>query len=176
MPQQIDITVSESGDTHKLSGIPDIAWTKFSEAAKKHFPDAGEDAWARFLSEVIVAGSGGADTVTYFMTDVPRDHAEAIEAILRQVGWSWDGFHAYLLRSAFKPSHFRIVSLSDTGKPDFMGTFIATGLKPEVFSNIEKSTGVSFERIMGTILLACSEGTLRFTPDSAFIEPSNGPK
>lgn len=173
MPQSIDITVSESGETHKLSGIPDIAWEKFTAAAKLHFPDAKEDAWARFLSEVIVAGSGGADTVTYFMTDVPRDLAEKMEGRLKQVGWSWDRFHAYLLRSVAEETQFKLISFSDTGKQDHMGTFIATGLKPEVFSKIAQVTGVSFERIMGTILFACSEGTLRFEPDAEFLTPTD---
>lgn len=173
MPQRLDIGVNETGDVHKIDGIPDIAWKKFAAAAKIHFPDAGEDAWARFLSEVIVAGSGGADTVSFFMTDVPREYAEDLANIFDQVRWSWDRFHAYLLRSAHEPGMLRLISLSDTGKQDHMGTFIATGLKRETFDKMEAATGVSFERIMGTLLLACAEGTLTFQPDAKFIEPTN---
>ena len=172
MPQLVEIQVDDDGEVHKLSGIPDVAWERFTKAAKKHFPKAGDDAWAQFLSEVIIAGSGGADTVTYFMTDVPKENAEAMEGMLNNVGWSWDKFHAYMLRAVVQPGQFRLVSFGETGQPDRYGTFIATGLKAETFSKLEAITKVSFERMMATVLLAAAEGTLRFTPDAQFVEPT----
>lgn len=172
MPQSVEIQVHEEGEIHRLTGIPDVAWERFRTAAKKHFPKAGEDAWAQFISEVIVAGSGGADAVTYFMTDVPRENAEAMEKILQNVGWSWDKFHAYLLRAVVQPGQVRLISFGETGQPDRYGTLIATGLKAETFEKLEAITKVSFERMIATILLAAAEGTLRFTPDAQFVEPT----
>jgi hypothetical protein len=172
MPQLVEIQVNEDGETHRLSGIPDVAWERFTKAAEKHFPKAGKDAWAQFLSEVIVAGSGGADAVTYFMTDVPRANAEAMEKLLANVGWSWDKFHAYLLRAVAIDNSCRLIAFGETGQPDRYGTLIITGIKQEAWANLERVSGTSVERLMATFMLAATEGTLRFSPDADFAKPT----
>lgn len=175
MSQSIEIKVSEDGPKHTLEGVPDVAWEKFCAAAKIQFPKEGEDAWAKFLSEVIMSGAGGADTVTYFMTGVPRENASAVADMFGQVGWSWDRFHVYLLKSAVKKGQLHLLSFSAPGDTENFGTFIATGLKPATFTKLQETIGVSFERIMGTLLLAAADGTLTFRPEQQFIEPTNPP-
>lgn len=171
---KLTITVDDgdSGVEHSLSGIPSTAWERFRENAKAHFPKSGDDAWASFLSEVILSVSGGDASVTYFMTDVPRENAEALDAILKQMGFTWDKFHAYLLRSALKEAHTRVIRLVEPNGDIPYGVFIATGLKPELFAKIEQATGKSFEIVLGSILLAAQEGTLQFSPESTFVEPT----
>lgn len=175
MAHKITITVDEDGGglTHSLSGIPAEAWEKFCETAKIEFGRKhGEDAWAAFLSEVIMAASGGDETVTYFMTDVPRDKAEALSAVVGQAGFTWDRLHAYFLHSAPLANHFRIISMinEENPKEHKLGTFVVTGLDPIAFHKIEKATGKSFEQVMGSLLIAATEGTISFAPENEYAE------
>ncbi len=164
------IVVDDGSDGGTIEGIPAEAWDRFKSAAALQFPDAGEDAWARFLSEVVMAGAGGDnDFVTYFMTSVPLEYATALHNILNQVKFSWDKFHAYLLHSAVKNDNFRIVRFHDTGN---MGTFVAVGLDPQLYSKVEEATGKSFEIVMATVLAAAANGTITFSPETTYLEPT----
>lgn len=160
MSKTVTITFNEEGDNLSLDGIPADVWARFKENAKRDFPKAGEDAWAHYLSEIIMGQGGGTkDTKTVFMTDIPTENVEALDGILRQTGRSWDEFHAYLLMAAVRPGQIRLVNMVDPGKANY-GTFIATGLKPEVFANIDKSTGIDFEKVMAAIFDGASQGTI----------------
>src|SRR5258706_187379 len=129
-PREIKVVINEGPDSDTLEGIPPEIWASFKERAKKNFKDRGDDAWAFFLSEVILAVGGGTDEVaSYFMTDVPLANARALEDIFEQANLKWDLFHAYLLTVALKDKHLRIINF--TGK-DF-GTFIATGIPLTAF-------------------------------------------
>lgn len=170
----ITLTIDIDGEKHTIEDIPAEAWGRFKEAAKKQFPKSGDDAWAAFLSEVIVAGSGGdGETVTYFMTDVPVNSAIAMQKALEQIGVdSWDRFHAYLLRAVSIPDMLRIINfiVPEGGSQQF-GTFIATGLDPQTFSKLEEAVkGESFERIMATFLAAARDGTLEFKQDIKLLD------
>ncbi len=164
------IVVDENEDGGTVEGIPAEAWNRFRDAAKRQFPDAGDDAWARFLSEVIMAGAGGDDNfVTYFMTSVPIEYARALHEELNHVQFSWDKFHAYLLHSAVKQGNFRMVRFHDTAN---MGTFIGVGLDPKMFDKVQEVTGKPFEIVMATLFAAASNGTLKFADDNAWLEPT----
>jgi hypothetical protein len=173
--QVITIQIGEDGPKHELSGIPALAWDRFSAAAKLQFPKQGEDAWAAFLSEVIMAISGGDKTVTYFMTGVPAENAAAIHGLLQQIGFTWDRFHAYLLRASVLPNNLRLVNFSrrpeDGDNAQKYGTVIITGIDPVAFSKTEDAVGHSFEQVMGTVLAAAAVGTLTFSAETTFIEP-----
>lgn len=168
MELKVIVDDNEGGGT--IEGIPPEAWARFKNAAKVQFPDAGDDAWARFLSEVIMAGAGGDDKfVTYFMTSVPLEYATALHSILNQVQFSWDKFHAYLLHSAAKQDNFRVVRFHDT---DHMGTFLALGIDPVLYTKVQEATGKSFEIVMATFLAAAANGTLKFSPEATYLEPT----
>ena len=168
--RDITITIQVDGEDHRLEGIPSDVWKSFQEKAKEHFPNSGDDAWASHLSEVIVAT---VSKYSYFMTDVPKENADAIHAILQQVNWNWEQFHVYLLKSAILKDNFRIISFhnKDDKENQSFGTLVATGINPIAFSKLEKTTGHSFEKIMATILIGATEGTLTFDEHTTFIDP-----
>lgn len=166
----VKVIVDDNEESSSIEGIPTEAWLRFKEASKLQFPEAGEDAWARFLSEVIMAGAGGdKNFVTYFMTSVPLKFAESIHAVLDQVKFTWDKFHAYLLHSASKPNNMRVVRFhgEDTG------TFVIAGVDPAAFDKIEKATGRSFENVMATLFAAAADGTITFAPENTYLEPTD---
>lgn len=170
MSKTIKLVIDETDEEVLLSGIPSEAWERFKQAAKKQFPKAGEDAWASFISEVIVAGSGGdTESVTYFMTGVPLENATALHNLLSQIGLTWDQFHYLLLSSAVVKDNFRLVNF----KGEHNGVFIATGLSKNTFDKIEKATGTSFEVVMGTLFVAADNGTITFSPDTTYVKPSS---
>ncbi len=154
----------------EIEGIPTEAWQRFKENAKVQFPKSGDDAWASFLSEVIVAGSGGdGENVTYFMTGVPITYAQAIQRLFQQVELSWEQFHAILLQTAVLPDQFRITRFHGEHK----GIFIALGLDPAAFANMQDKTQHSFEVVMSTLLAAAASGTITFSPDTTYLEPKS---
>lgn len=168
MPKTITLGISETDDQISIQGIPDEVWKQFKTNAKAQFPDSGEDAWASYLSEVIVSGSKNSDTVTYFMTGVPRDNAKALEILLAQTKFTWDQFHAYLLHSAIKKDNFRLIRFHNGNQHD--GVFIATGLDIKAFKKIEEATEKTFEQVMATFINAATNGTITFSPDTTYLE------
>lgn len=174
----ITLTISVDGVDNKIEDIPAVAWERFKEAAKKQFPKNGDDAWAAFLSEVIVAGSGGdSESVTYFMTGVPLAMATAIHNLLTQINFtSWDQFHAYLLQASVQENAVRLVNfIPEPGKDREWGTLIVTGLHSDTFRNVEAQAGVSFERAFGTILNAARYGKFTFGEETQWLEASPSP-
>lgn len=159
MPKVISLTINEGPDGATVNGIPESVWERFVENAKAHFPDQGDDAWAAYLSEAIFAASGGNENVTFFMTDVPKKNAEALDRTLKQVKFSWDAFHAYLLKAAIEPGAIRVISFD----PDnFLGTVIITGLIPSAFNQLEQSTNVPVEALLAAVFNAAAFGQVTF--------------
>jgi hypothetical protein len=174
MPKhKLVISIGDDERESSLEGIPQEAWERFKVSAAKQFPQA-EDGWATFLSEVIMACSGGDETVTYFMTDVPKENADAIGHLFGLAGYSWDRFHAYLLRAVVEPRRVRLINFNTEGRQEF-GTVLVTGLDPSTFTRLEDATGVSFERVLASILLAAKDGTLEFRPETQFVESTDRP-
>lgn len=166
------IVVDDGTDGGTIEGIPSEAWDRFRAAAKLQFPDAGEDAWARFLSEVVIAGAGGDDKlVTYFMTGVPIQYAQAVHTLLENVQFTWDKFHAYLLHASIIPDNVRMVRFHNDEQKN-TGVFMAFGLDKNAFAKVEDATGRSFETVMATLLGAAAVGTLTFSPETTFLEPT----
>jgi hypothetical protein len=171
--QTIEIGIEEDGEVHRLTGIPQVAWERFCENAKRQFPKHGDDAWAAYLSEVVVAVSGGdQEKVTYFMTDVPRPYAEAVHRAFAQIGLTWDRFHAYLINAAVKPDNLRLVRFHPKdGEEQKFGTLIVAGVPHEVFAKFEGAVeGKTFEGIVATLFLAAENGTLKFVPEGQFAQ------
>src|SRR5260221_4382663 len=160
---EVKLTINEGPEGNTIDDIPSDIWSNFKERAKKNFPDRGDDAWAYFLSEVILAVGGGTnEVVSYFMTDVPIANARALEDALAQANLKWDIFHAYLLTVAVKRANLRIINFSSPERQEF-GTFIATGIPLNSFAQIEKVSGGSFEDFMAALFLASSEGIITLT-------------
>lgn len=168
--QTINISAGdETPEVVNLAGIPLDIWERFKANAERQFPKDGDLAWAAYLSEVIVAAGGGdGETVSYFMTKVPTAYALEIQNQLSQVGMTWTQFHAYLLRAAsFAPNNLRLANFSQSGHT---GVFIALGVDPQTFLNVEEQTGTGFERVMATVLATAQAGLLQFPADMKFIE------
>lgn len=171
--ETITIQVGVDGNTFSLEDIPLDAWLTFQERAKVQFPQHKEEAWAAFLSEVIVSVAGGDGTRrSYFMTDVPEEIAIEMDRIMSMVGWTWDKFHAYLLRSVQK-EQLHIISLhEEDGKAQNFGTVIVSGIRPEVFSRLEaQHKDLTIEKFMGTLFLAMAEGEMKLEPGTQWAEP-----
>lgn len=164
MSKTVTITFNEEGENLSLDGIPAEIWARFRQNAQKDFPKAGEDAWAHYLSEIIMGVAGGTrDSKTVFMTDVPTANVEALEDTIRQTGRGWDEFHAYLLQAAVVPGSIRLINMVDRDKLH-LGTFIATGLNPELFRYFKEASGHEIENVMAAIFdAAMSRGSITFT-------------
>lgn len=175
MTQTIEIKAGSGSQTDAVSldGIPIDIWEKFKANAQRQFPKDGDLAWAAYLSEVIVAGSGGdGETVSYFMTKVPKRFALAVQRVLANVRLTWDQFHlAFLNAAAIAPQNVRFTNFQNT---PHTGMYIAMGLNPAMFKKVEEVAGVSFERVMASILISAELGKLAFGPDTTFVEPANG--
>lgn len=171
MTKEIIVTIKIDGDNHKLEGIPSEAWEAFKLESKHHFPDKGEDAWAAYLSSVIMSTINSS---SYFMTDVPKENAAAISKLLNEIGWEWENFHAYLLRAAVIPGALNFVALHDD-KQNF-GTVVITGIRPSVFEKLKTATGHSVTKILATMMIAAEEGTITFSPDTTFVDAINEAK
>lgn len=174
MPDNITITIETDGRNFNLKGIPEQAFLTFVEKSKQHFPDAGEDAWASVLTDVILAMT---THESYFMTDIPKENSLALEDTLARVGWSFDQFHAYLLHAAIKPGALRIVSFheEDVAKVQ-TGTLIITGLRKTTFDKLEKVTGSTTESVMGLMFTGFENGQITISPETFFAEASrSGP-
>lgn len=163
------LRINDGPDGATIEDIPPDVWKRFMEFSKEHFPREGENAWAACLSEVIFAIAGGnKETVTTFMTDIPRENADALSRLLSQVDFTWDKFHGYLLRAATMPDHLRIVNFPDN--PPQMGAIIVLGIRPHVFQNIRLKVGLSTEQLLSAIVNAADKGSLSFSgvvPDEA---------
>lgn len=168
MTKEITVTIKIDGDNHRLEGIPAEAWEAFKTESKHHFPDKGDDAWAAYLSSVIMATINSS---SYFMTDVPKENAKAISDILGEVGWEWENFHAYLLRAAVIPGALNFVAMHDD-KQHF-GTMIITGIRPSVFDKFKNITGHSIRKIFATMMIAAENGTITFDPNTTFVDAIN---
>jgi hypothetical protein len=155
--KEVKLIINEGPDGNTIEDIPAEFWANFKERCKVNFPDRGDDAWAYFISEVILAVGGGTEAVTsYFMTDVPRANAEALEDTLAQANLKWDMFHAYLLHIATKPRHLRVINFNGNEQ----GTFIATGVPMKAFDAIEKASGAGVEDFMAALFTAANEGQI----------------
>lgn len=156
------LVINEDTKEASIAGIPDEIWEQFKVNAKVHFPDQKEDAWAAFLSEVILSvGGGTTDSETYFMTDIPRKNHEALGKIFGQAGWKFEQFHTYLLRIAVGPNMLRMINFgTDKIAP---GTLIVTGITPEAFRNIEESSKLSVEDIFAAVFNGAAKGHVTFT-------------
>lgn len=163
MPQQVEVTITVNGTDHKLSGIPLEAWEAFKQQSKIHFPDAKDDAWANFISEIIVAA---VSHESYILTDIPPNNSKAMDTILSQVNWTQEQFHVYLLKSALIKDALRIISFHD--KKQEFGTLVVTGIRPSTFEKIEKVTGVNVENFFGILIDGLENGDVQFTPNEAF--------
>lgn len=166
--KEITVTIKIDGDNHHLEGIPLEAWEAFKTESKHHFPEKGDDAWAAYISSVIMATINSS---SYFMTDVPRENAAAMTAALNEVGWEWENFHAYLLRAAVIPGALNIISLHDN-KQNF-GTVVITGIRDSVFKKLQDATGHSIRKILATFILAAEQGSITFAPETTFIDAVN---
>jgi hypothetical protein len=157
--KELTLTINEDS----IEGVPEEIWEKFKERTKINFPNRGDDAWAFFISEVILAVGGGTNEVaSYFMTDVPLKNAKALEDIFAQANLKWDLFHAYLLTVAVRDKHLRIINFTGEDRQEF-GTFIATGIPMKALAQIEQVSGASVEDFMAALFLAASEGTITLT-------------
>lgn len=165
MPE-INITISIEGSNYNLQGIPTEAFKVFQRNAKQHFPDAGDDAWASVLTEVILALT---THEAYFMTDIIKENSIALEDVLGRVGWGFSELHAYLLHAALKPGALRIVSFHEKEKNKTqLGTFIITGLRKETLDKLESKLGASAESFMGFMFEGFENGEITVTPETAF--------
>lgn len=168
MPKDITITITVGDRNYNLEGIPDEAFKAFAQASKKHFPDAGEDAWASVLTDVILSLT---TRESYFMTDIPQEYDKALEDVLGRVGWDFSQFHAYLLHSAAKEGALRIISFHEDDKEKIqLGTVIITGLRNSTFQKVQQKLNVPIETMLGFILHALEKGNLEFTPETIFAE------
>lgn len=166
----ITITIETDGRNFNLKGIPEEAFSIFVEKSKRHFPEAGDDAWASVLTDVILALT---THESYFMTDIPPDNSRALEEVFSRVGWSFEQFHAYLLHSAFKPGALRIISFHEEDNSQVqLGTLIITGLRKSTFDKLEKVTGSKTEEVMGIMFTGFEHGTITITPETFFAETS----
>lgn len=163
MPQQVEVTINIDGTDHRLSGIPTEAWEAFKQQSKIHFPDAKDDAWANFISEIIVAA---VSHESYILTDIPPNNSKAMDEILKQVNWTQEQFHVYLLKAALIKDALRLVSFHDA-KQEF-GTIIVTGIRPSTFEKIENTLGVPVESFLGILIDGLENGEIKFTPNEAF--------
>lgn len=157
------LRINEGPEGGSIEDIPQEQWDLFLKNSKEHFPKEGENAWAAVLSEVILSIAGGTDkSVTTFMTDIPRANADALADVLSQVNLTWDRFYAYMLNAALKNGHIQIANFPD--KPEQMGMLIVLGIRPHVFSHIEKNTGHSLTSLVaGIIQVADNGGTITYT-------------
>lgn len=168
MPEQITITITVNGKNFNLSGIPERAFVKFQEQTKRHFPDAGDDAWASALTEVILSFTS---YTAYFMTDIPEENSKALEEVMDRVGWTFEQFHAYLLHSALKPGALKIVSFQEKEKTKHqLGTLILTGLRKSTFDKLEELTKVPVEATVGIMFQGFENGEITLTPPTVFAE------
>lgn len=168
MPNDITITIETDGRNFNLKGIPERAFLAFTEKAKRHFPDAGEDAWASVLTDVILAMT---THESYFMTDIPEENSQALEEVLGRVGWSFDQFHAYLLHSAKKDGALRIVSFHEEDVAQVqLGTLIITGLRKTTFDKLEALTKSPTEAVMGLMFKGFERGQITISPETFFAE------
>lgn len=160
----IGIGVDNQG-TRRLSGIPEDAWEAFERNAKVHFPDAGDNAWAHMISEIIVASIGRS---TFILTDIPEKNNLAFEALLKRVNWAPDQFFVYLLTAAVKNNLLRILSFID--QPQEFGTIIITGIRPSTLNKLEQQVGVTTEDYFGLLLNAIEAGEMKVDPPDAFTK------
>lgn len=150
-------TVTIQFNDDSLEGIPTEVWERFKTQAKAEFPQAGDDAWAHWLSEAILAVGGGTSEVkTYFMTDVPINIAKTLDDILSHADWTWERLHAYILQAASRPGHLRIINFTES--PQNFGTFIATGIRPEAFGKLKANTGFTIENFLAVIFDGLAKG------------------
>lgn len=147
-----------------LSGIPLDAWLAFVEQAKRHYPDAGDDAPFMFISDVIVAAL---THDSFVLTGIPPEISKAMDNIVNQVNWTLDQWFVYSLRSAAK-GQFRMVSFTEPGTPQQFGTVMITGVKQSTFDKIEKLTGVPVESFFGMFLNGIENGEMTVSPDDVF--------
>lgn len=166
----ITITITVDGKNYNLKGIPEHAFRAFANNTKRHFPDAGDDAWANAITEMILSFT---TNEAYFMTDIPPANNKALDAVLERVGWTFEQLHAYLLHAAMKPDALRIVSFheEDTKKIQ-LGTFIVTGLRKSTFDKLEEKTKVKAENVLGLMFQGFENGTVEFTPEDVFLQAS----
>lgn len=163
-PSKLTLTINEGKEGAEITGIPSDVWERFKVNAKKQFPASGDDAWANFLSEAILSVGGGThEVMTYFLTDVPVQNADALEKRFHQASWQWDEFHTYLLQSALIDKALRVIGFKNEDGTRSPGTLIITGLRNAAFEQIEKKTGRTFEQVMGMFFHAASTGTVEVT-------------
>lgn len=170
--QTVNITAGNgpNAETVSIDGIPIEIWERFKTNAQRQFPKDGDLAWAAYLSEVIVAGSGtDGESVSFFMTKVPKKFALAIQRLLSQVSLTWDQFHRKLLKAAATPQNVRLTNFTNS---PHTGMYIAMGLDPALFKKVEDIAGVSFERVMATVFISAELGNLDFGPNPVFVEPA----
>lgn len=168
--KDITITITVDGRNFNLKGIPEEAFRAFAHNTKKHFPDAGEDAWASALTEVILSFT---TYESYFMTDIPEANSKALESVMSRVGWTFEQFHAYLLHSAMKQGALRIVSFEEEDKTQKqLGTIIITGIRKSTFDKLEALTHVQTEVVMGYMFRGFESGEITITPTDVFEKAS----
>lgn len=173
---QVFIQINEGPDGAKLDGIPTDVWNRFREHAKNQFPSAGDDAWAQFLSEVILAVAGGTTgenaVATYFMTDIPKANYVALAERLESAQLKFEELHARMLVSATVDKALRVIAFNDPSKPvmeQFPGIFIVTGLKTDAFTRFEENNKgndgkpYSFEHLMAAFFNAAMNGTVKLS-------------
>lgn len=166
----ITITITVNGRNYNLKGIPEVAFEKFMQNTKRHFPEAGDDAWASALTEVILSFT---TNEAYFLTDIPPENNLALQGVLAQVGWTFDQFHVYLLHAAKKEGALRIIAFSEKEEDkSHLGTLIVTGLKKSTFQKLESTVKVKTEVLFGTMMQAFENGTITFDPADAFVQAS----
>lgn len=166
----VTVKIHVDGQEHQLAGIPPGAWEAFKRAAAKHFPDQ-EHAWAAAITEMILSMT--TDT-SYFLTGVPQHMSDAMSDTLDRVGWKWDAFHTYLLKSAAIPSAFRIIAFHEPeNKKQQFGTLVITGLRKTVFTKIEQAAGVKLaEEVLGKLFQGIEAGTVQIDPKDFFTQTS----
>lgn len=166
MANEVEITITVNGRNHNLQGIPEKAFLHFQENTKRHFPDAGNDAWAHALVEVILSFT---THESYFLSDIPKENSIALEEILKRVGWSFEQLHTYLLHSALKPGALRILSFHEENQERVqLGTLLVTGIRKSTFDKLEKKVEVTSEEFFGLLIQGFEKGVITVTPDDAF--------
>lgn len=169
----ITITITVDGRNYNLKGIPEHAFRAFAQNTKQHFPDAGDDAWANAITEMILSFT---TNEAYFMTDIPAANNKALDDVLSKVGWTFEQLHAYLLTAAMKTDALRIVSFreEDTTKVQ-LGTLLVTGLRKSTFEKLEAVTNTAFERVIGLMFQGFENGVVTFTPADIFTAAGGPP-
>lgn len=169
----ITITITVDGRNYNLKGIPEHAFRAFAQNTKQHFPDAGDDAWANAITEMILSFT---TNEAYFMTDIPAANNKALDDVLSKVGWTFEQLHAYLLTAAMKTDALRIVSFreEDTTKVQ-LGTLLITGLRKSTFEKLEAVTNTAFERVIGLMFQGFENGVVTFTPADIFTAAGGPP-